>query len=78
LVIVGASLSGCFVGDEDSDWASRSQIVAATKRCGIADFQPRPAGGGWAAYVPGEDPDHGAKTNCIYADLQAHGLKATR
>jgi hypothetical protein len=78
LLLATVSLSGCFIGDEDSDWASREQIVAAAKRCGLADFEPTPAGGGWAAYAPGEDPDHGPKTNCIYADLRAHGLKATR
>jgi hypothetical protein len=78
VALLGFMLSGCFIGDEDSNWASRRQIVAAAERCGVADYEPVPAGGGWAAYVPGEDPDHGPKTNCIYDDLHAQGLRATR
>jgi hypothetical protein len=78
VVISSLLLSGCFIGDEDSDWASRKQIIAAAERCGVADLQPTPAGARWAAYVPGEDPDHGTRTNCIYDDLHAQGLKATR
>jgi len=71
-------LSGCFIGDDQGGWASRGQIVDAAARCGVPDFEPTEAGAHWAAYVAGEDPDRGTKTDCIYEDLRAHGLKATR
>ena len=78
LLLLGSMLAGCFVGDEEGDWASRSQIIEAAKRCGVGNFEPTEAGGGWAAYVSGEDKDRGQKTNCIYDDLAAQGLRATR
>jgi len=76
---LSAALTGCFVGDEEAGrWASREDIVAAAGRCGLPGFEPAEAGAGWAAYVPGEDPDRGPKGNCIYNDLRAHGVMATR
>lgn len=79
LVVAAASLTlaACFVGDE-SHWASRRHIVDAAARCGIPDFKPTKAGDAWAAYVDGENPDHGVKGDCIYADLKRQGLLATR
>ena len=78
VAVLSLVLAGCFIGDEDSDMASRDQIIAAAERCGVKNFEPKPAGDGWAAYVPGEDPDRGSRTNCIYDDLRAQGLEATR
>lgn len=69
--------SGCFVGDENH-WASRNQIADAAARCGVPDFKPTKIGTAWAAYVDGENPDHGPKGDCIYADLERQGLQATR
>jgi hypothetical protein len=72
-------LTACFVGDEDAGkWASRRQIVDAAARCGVPNFKPTKAGAAWAAYVDGEDPDHGPKGDCIYADLKRQGKIATR
>ncbi len=78
-VIAAASftLAACFVGDENH-WASRRQIVQAALRCGVPSFQPTKVGDTWAAYVAGENPNHGPKGDCIYADLQRQGLLATR
>lgn len=75
----GCDVSGAgrFAGDEVK-WASREQVVEAAARCGVRDFQPTKAGAAWAAYVPGEDPDHGPQGDCIYADLKRRGLLATR
>jgi len=79
MAALSCALGACFVGDEDTRaWASRQQIVDAAARCGVPDFQPTEAGAHWAAYVEGEDFDHGAKGNCIYADLRNQGLLATR
>lgn len=78
-VLFCLALTACFVGDEDSGrWASRRDIVAAAERCGMRDFEPTRAGAHWAGYVPGEDPDRGPEGNCIYDDLHAQGLLATR
>ena len=78
LALAGAlATSGCFAGDENS-WASRKQIVEAAARCGVPNFEPTKAGAAWAAYVDGENPDHGPKGDCIYADLKRRGLLATR
>jgi hypothetical protein len=63
---------------EDRLWASRQQIIEAAERCGVPNFEPTKANAHWAAYVEGEDPSKGPKGDCIYADLQKQGLKATR
>lgn len=59
-------------------WATRSQVVAAAERCGVADFKPTKAGAAWAAYIDGEHPDHGPKGDCIYGELERQGLLVTR
>lgn len=70
-------LSGCFVGDEN-DWANREQIVQAASRCGITDFEPKPVGGAFTAYVPTAVPAAQEKEDCIYRDLAHQALLATR
>lgn len=79
LIILAAALgaAGCFSGDMEG-WASRRQIVEAAARCGVPDFKPMKAGAAWAAYVDETVPDHEAKEDCIYNDLQGQGLLATR
>ncbi|RAK67195.1 hypothetical protein [Phenylobacterium kunshanense] len=77
--LAGLGMSACFVGDENADrWATPRQIVEAASRCGVPNVQPTKVGGGWAAYVPGEDFGHGPKSDCIYADLERQGRLATR
>jgi hypothetical protein len=81
MVVAAASFSvtACFVGDENAGrWASRSQVVDAAARCGVANFNPTKVGDAWAAYVDGEHFGHGPKGDCIYADLERQGLLATR
>jgi hypothetical protein len=63
---------------EDELWASPVQIVEAAARCDVHDLKPTRAGVHWAAYVPGEKPQEGPKGDCIYKDLHAQGLQATR
>ena len=58
-------------------WANRTDIVAAAKRCGIPDFEPRKIGNIWVPYVEGENPDAGRKTGCIIDDLKGQGLMVT-
>lgn len=71
--------SGCFWGDENAGrWSTPEQIKAAAARCGIANFKPTKAGDGWAAYVDASVPDHAAKEDCIYADLERQGKLTTR
>jgi len=71
-------LSGCFWGDENN-WASRSDVVEAAARCGIANFEPTNApNGAYAAYVSPTIPDAKQKEDCIYKDLSSQGLLATR
>jgi hypothetical protein len=71
--------AGCFWGDENAGrWSTPDQIRAAAARCGIADFEPTPAGDAWAAYVADTVPDHQAKEDCIYADLERQGNLTTR
>lgn len=78
LFAVVLSTAGCFPGDE-FHWASRKQVVEAAERCGVRSFKPTQASeGAWAAYVDARVPDHLAKENCIYADLDRQGLMATR
>jgi hypothetical protein len=77
LPVAAILLSGCFYGNED-DWADAEQIVEAASRCGLADFEPTPAGAAFAAYVPSTVPDAQAKEDCIYRDLERQGLLATR
>ena len=69
--------AGCFVGDE-TNWASRRQIVDAANRCGVPSFEPTKVGDGWAGWVDKQLPQHQAKEDCIYAALQKQGLVATR
>jgi hypothetical protein len=79
VVIAAAATSGCFVGDEFADeWSTPEQIKAAAARCGIDNFEPTRAGGAWAAYVDDSVPDHEAKEDCIYADLEGQGRRTTR
>jgi hypothetical protein len=79
LIVLAAALGagGCFSGDMEG-WASRRQIIEAAERCGVPDFKPMKAGAAWAAYVDETVPDHQAKEDCIYNDLQSQGLLATR
>jgi hypothetical protein len=80
LVLVAAlSLGGCFPWDENAGrWSNPEQIKAAAARCGISDFKPTKAGAAWAAYVDDSVPDHAAKEDCIYADLESRGRLTTR
>lgn len=79
VLFVSTTVGGCFWGDEFAEeWATRGQIRAAAARCGIPDFEPTKAGDALAAYVSDEVPDHAAKEDCIYADLERQGRRATR
>jgi hypothetical protein len=79
IATAAALTSGCFWGDEYANERSTpDQIKAAAARCGIADFEPTKAGDGWAAYVSPTLPDHEAKEDCIYADLESRGRRTTR
>jgi len=79
VALLAAGTSGCFIGDEDAGrWSTPAQIKAAAARCGIADFEPTKAGDAWAAYVDDSVPDHAAKEDCIYADLERQGKLTTR
>lgn len=79
VIVAGLGLTGCFYGDENADrYATPEQIRAAAARCGLPDFQPTKADALWAAYVDDSVPDHAAKENCIYADLEEQSLLATR
>ena len=55
---------------EDALWATPRQITEAAERCGVHGLKPTRAGAHWAAYVP--------KGDCIYNDLRAQDLQATR
>jgi len=72
-------LAGC-LGDwgPPEGWADKSEIIEAASRCGLQNFKPTEAGGAWAAYVSHNVPDHAAKEDCIYSDLEGQGLKVTR
>ena len=63
---------------EDALWATPRQITEAAERCGVHGLKPTRAGAHWAAYVPGERPQKGPKGDCIYNDLRAQDLQATR
>ena len=76
-IAVVFSVSGCFVGDE-TNWASRRQIIEAARHCGIQAFEPTKVGDGLAGYVDKQLPQHQAKEDCIYAALEKQGLVATR
>lgn len=79
IVIIAASTSGCFWGDEYADeWSTPDQIKTAAARCGLENFEPTKAGDGWAAYVSPSVPDHEAKEDCIYSDLESRGRRTTR
>lgn len=79
IVALTVATAGCFWGDENAGrWSTPDQIRAAAARCGIADFEPTPAGDAWAAYVDDTVPDHQAKEDCIYADLERQGKLTTR
>ena len=79
LVLVAATLTGCFLGDEYAhEWSTPGQIKDAAGRCGIENFEPTKAGDAWAAYVDASVPDHEAKEDCIYADLESQGRRTTR
>lgn len=75
-LLVTTMFSGC--GGVQEGFATRHQIIEAAARCGVPNLKPTKAGINWAAYVEGEDPDHGPNGNCIYADLKRQGLRATR
>jgi hypothetical protein len=79
LIALGASLclGGC-IWDDEAAWASRRQIIDAAARCGVPDFKPVEVGDAWAAYAADNIPNHQAKEDCIYADLAAQELLATR
>jgi len=74
-VVLGTT--GCFVGDE-TNWASRRQIIDAAAHCGVPSFEPTKVGDGWAGWVDKQLPQHQAKEDCIYTTLQQQGLVATR
>lgn len=79
ILIASMSVTACFYGDENAGkWSTPRQIKAAAARCGIADFEPTRVGGAWAAYVDDAVPDHRAKEDCIYNDLQGQGRLTTR
>lgn len=59
-------------------WANREDMVAAAKRCGIKDFEPKKIANTLVPYVEGESPDAGRKTQCIIDDLKGQGLMVTR
>ena len=78
-ILLATMTAGCFWGDEDADrWSTPEQIKAAAARCGIAEFEPTKAGDRWAAYVGADVPDHAAREDCIYADLERQGKLTTR
>ena len=73
------SLGGCFPWDENAGrWSTPEEIKAAAARCGVSDLNPTRAGDAWAAYVDDSVPDHVAKEDCIYADLEGRGRLTTR
>lgn len=79
VILLTVSLGGCFWGDENAGrWSTPEEIRAAAARCGIADFKPTKAGAAWAAYVDDSVPDHAAREDCIYADLERQGKLTTR
>lgn len=79
VLLLTVGVGGCFWFDEDAGkWSTPDQIRAAAARCGIADFEPTRAGDAWAAYVDDSVPDHQAKEDCIYADLEAQDRLTTR
>lgn len=79
-LLAGAVLmGGCFPGAEwAGEFSTPDQIRAAARRCGVDHFEPTRAGAAWAAYVRADVPDHRAKEDCIYADLERQGLRTTR
>ena len=73
-VILASSCDGVPAG-----YATKQQIINAAVRCGVANFEPSPAGAAYAAYVGKTIPDHAAKEDCIYKDLrERQGLLVTR
>jgi hypothetical protein len=59
-------------------WASKNDIIAAAKDCGVPNFEPFEAGSAWAAFVPDTIPDHAKKEQCIYDHFEQVGLLVTR
>ncbi len=74
---VGLLISGC----DDAPmpgYAAPSQIQAAAERCGLRDFEGSRIGSNYDANVPRTVENWATIEDCIYADLQRSGLKATR
>lgn len=65
-------------GGEMRDMARPNQIRAAAERCGLDGFNGNSAGAYWDANVPHNIENWVVIEDCIYADLEASGLRATR
>ena len=81
-LICALAISACterYCTDPDICWANRDDLVAAASKCGVRNFEPvELQSGDWAPWVPGEDPDKGAKTNCIVNEIESQGLMVTQ
>lgn len=78
LVIAILAAPACGDDSETRDMARPNQIRAAAERCGLQGFDGNSAGAYWDANVPHSVENWVVIEDCIYADLESDGLRATR